>query len=174
MSIAYLDVVDSKLFARRFATMLDTHLISYKHYFPWADAAVAALNSPPNWLLEVSTIKYIPEASRVVIAYAYSEPFQEFDSVELSDDHVACMFLSYQKGATSWATFLSDSGCHVDGSDGRMCCEYFFISSTVLKILNMTNRSFLNSRKGFDEITAMQLKESISFMTPLWGTSVST
>lgn len=126
MNTAFLDVVESRQFARRFLTLLDTELISYKHYFLWADAVIDSLDSPPLWVIEIATIKYLPDASAAVRAFAYSEPFEEFDLIKLSDEHVACMFLRQQTGATSWATFLFDAGCHVDGSDGRKDCEYFF------------------------------------------------
>lgn len=126
MTVPFLDLVESRQFARRFLTMLDTHLIWYKHYTPWADSIIDSLDSPPLWVIEISTIKYRPDASSAVRAFAYSEPFEEFNLVDLSDEHVACMFQRQHTGATSWATFLSDAGCHVDGSDGRKDCEYFF------------------------------------------------
>jgi len=126
MTVPFLEIVESRQFARRFVTLLDTHLIWHKHYFPWADAVIHALDSPPLWVVEISTIKYVPDASSAVRAFAYSEPFEEFNYVTLSDEHVACMFQRQETGATSWATFLWDAGCHVDGSDGREECEYFF------------------------------------------------
>jgi len=126
MTVPFLDIVESRQFARRFVTLLDTHLIWYKHYFPWADAVIHALDSPPLWVLEISTIKYLPDASSAVRAFAYSEPFEEFNQVTVSDEHVACMFQRQETGATSWATFLWDAGCHVDGNDGRKDCDYFF------------------------------------------------
>ena len=147
---AFLHGVSSRQFARRFVTLLDTDLICYKHYFPWADAVIAELDSPPLWVIEISTIKYLPDASSAVRAFAYSEPFEEFDLVNLSDEYVACMFLRQQTGATSWATFLLDAGCHVDGSDGRKDCDYFF------HMLNLLENSEYNEQVTVDQRTQVR------------------
>lgn len=147
MHAAFLHDVESRQFARRFMTLLDTHLINYKHYFPWADAVIAELDSPPVWVIEISTIKYLPDASSAVSAFVYSEPFEEFDLLNLSDEHVACMFLLQQIGATSWATFLWDAGCHVDGSDGRKDCDYFFHMLNLLENSEYNEEIMIDQRK---------------------------
>jgi hypothetical protein len=96
----------SKRFALRIATMIDARLIWYKHYFRWADRLIAELDDPPNWLLEIATIKYYPDAVAAINRFVYSEPFESFDGEQCAAEHVACLFLRYQSGAISWATFL--------------------------------------------------------------------
>lgn len=147
MNAAFLDVVECRQFGRRFVTLLDTHLIWYKHYYPWADAVIDSLDSPPLWVIEISTIKYLPDASSAVREFAYSQPFEEFDLINLSNEHVACMFRRQQTGATSWATFLSDAGCHVDGSDGRKDCEYFFHMLNQLEDAEYNPQLLVDQRK---------------------------
>jgi len=118
--------VHSKRFATRIATMIDARLIWYKHYYRWADQLIAELDAPPNWILEIATIQYYPDAVAAVNRFVYSEPFESFDAEKCSDEHVACMFLRYQRGAISWATFLTEGGSFTDAYDGRRCCEYFY------------------------------------------------
>jgi hypothetical protein len=118
--------VHSKRFALRLATMINARLIWYKHYYPWADQLIAELDTPPTWLLEIATIKYYPDAVAAINGFVYSEPFESFDGDQCADEHVACLFLRYQSGATSWATFLNDAGSFTDGNGGRRECEYFY------------------------------------------------
>lgn len=101
MQAAFLDVVDSRHFARGFVTLLDTRLIWYKHYFPWADAVIDSLDSPPLWVIQISTIRCQPEASSAVRAFADSQPFEEFGLINMADEYVACMFQRQHIGATS-------------------------------------------------------------------------
>jgi hypothetical protein len=119
--------VCSKRFALRVATMIDTQLIWYKHYYRWADQLIAELDNPPNWVLEIATIKYYPDAVAAINRFVYSEPFESFDGVQGDDEHVACLVLRYQSGAISWATFLNQSGLFTDANGGRHACEYFYV-----------------------------------------------
>ena len=42
----YSEVFDKK-FARQIATMIESGLIWYQHYYPWADEIIVALDNPP-------------------------------------------------------------------------------------------------------------------------------
>ncbi|NOX54421.1 MAG: hypothetical protein GXP27_08255 [Planctomycetes bacterium] len=118
--------VHSKRFALRIATMIDARLIWYKHYHGWAARLIAELDDPPTWILEISTIKYYADAVAAVNRFAYCESVESFDHEQRADEHVACIFLRYQSGAISWATFLSEAGAFADGFGGRHDCEYFY------------------------------------------------
>lgn len=104
--------------------MIESRLIGYKHYVPWADEIIASLDTPPPWVLEIATSKYSPDAVAAINGFVYSEPFQEFENVE--DEYVACLFLRYRHDAISWATFLEEAGRFTDAYNGRRDCEYFY------------------------------------------------
>ena len=112
--------VYSRRFALRIATMIDSHLISYKHYYPWADRMIAELEEPPNWILEIAIMKYRPHTVEAIRRFAFTEPFESFD---MEDEHVACLFLRFESGAISWATFLEEAGAFTDSyGGGRFEC----------------------------------------------------
>lgn len=119
--------VYSKRFALRVSTMINARLIWFKHYYSWADDLIAELDDPPTWLLEIATIKYYPDALAAISAFAYSEPFEALDPDQFADEYIACLFLRYQSGAVSWATFLENAGSYIDGNGGRRDCEYFYL-----------------------------------------------
>jgi hypothetical protein len=118
--------VSSKRFAVQLAMMIDTHLLWYKHYYGWADELIAKLPEPPIWIIEIATIKYPPKALEAINRFVDSEPFEALDYKELGEEYIACLYLRYRIGATSWATFLADAGSYADSSGGRNCCEYFY------------------------------------------------
>ena len=113
--------------AKTLAIMIESRLIWYKHYYPWADNIILNESNVPSWILNLSSIKYIPDAVKSINEYVYSEPFEPFDEKKYSDQYVACLFLRFEIGAISWATFLLDAGQHADACYGRHECEYFFI-----------------------------------------------
>ncbi len=112
--------------ANTLAIMIDSHLICYKHYFPWADDIIANHSDAPAWILNLSTAKYIPDAVKSINEYVYSEPFESFDDEKYCDQYVACLFLRYEFGAISWASFLLEAGDYADACSGRYECELFF------------------------------------------------
>ena len=118
--------VYSKRFALRIAAMIDTRLIWYKHYFRWAHQLIAQLDNPPLWILQIATIKYYPNALAAVNRFVYAEPFESFDGEQYDEEYLACLFLRYQSGAISWATFLNEAGSFTDASCSRFACEYFY------------------------------------------------
>ena len=52
------------------------------------------MDSPPYWILELSSVKYIPDAVTILNNYAFSEPFEEF-STDLNDFYIACLYTKY-------------------------------------------------------------------------------
>jgi hypothetical protein len=109
----------TKLEARRLATMVESRLIGYRHYFPWADRVIADSDEPPAWIINLAAIRYY--------AFVHSEPFEHFNEQERSDQYVACLFLRYRRGEISWATFLNDAGSVTDAANGPRECEYFYL-----------------------------------------------
>ncbi len=112
--------------ANRLATMVESELICYKHYFPWIDEIIAQNPKPPRWILKLSTIKYIPKAVKTIYEFVYSEPFEQFDDVRDCDNYVACLYLRYERKELSWATFLDEAGKYTDECEGRCDYDYFF------------------------------------------------
>jgi hypothetical protein len=94
---------------------------------------IATLDAPTQWIREIATIKYYPDAVAAVNRFVCAEPFESFDGEQCDDEYVACLFLRNESGATSWATFLSDTGSYADANGGRHCCEYFYEMLNVLE-----------------------------------------
>jgi hypothetical protein len=125
-----------KRFALRLATMVESRLIWYEHFAPWADELIMKLEAPPHWLLELSTTRYQPDAAGIIRDYAHSPPFESDDANDRNartDEYVACLFLRYQRGELSWATFLRETGDSLDSANGRRACEDFYSLLTELE-----------------------------------------
>ncbi|MBB3210546.1 hypothetical protein FHS27_006393 [Rhodopirellula rubra] len=117
--------VADKRFAFLISTMIDSRLIWYKHYYLWADDLIASLPSVPQWVLQIATIKYYPDAVAEINRFVHSEPFEQLGNTD--DERVACLFLQHRMGALSWATFLDAAGRFIDASGGgHIDCEFFF------------------------------------------------
>ena len=108
----------------RLGLMLEAGLIDYKYFIPWCDEVILREDIPPDWILELATEEYQPDAVRTVHAYAYSPPFITFTGT--TDFYVACLFLKYRIGQISWATFLREAGGYTDAYQDSVDCEYFF------------------------------------------------
>jgi hypothetical protein len=115
-----------KLFALRLALMIQSHLIWYKHYIPWADELIQKMESPPFWILGLTGVKHVGDAMKVLNDYIYSEPFNTLNTVAERDEYVACLFLRYRRQELSWATTLDEAGKYTDAHEGKFPCEYFF------------------------------------------------
>jgi len=105
--------------------MIESHLIWYKHYYPWCDVMIAQLDAPPRWIVELSTIKYIPNAVAEIRSYK-KEQCDISNLAPNADEYIACLLLRNRIGAISWATFLADAGMYADCSDGSNDPEYFY------------------------------------------------
>ena len=119
--------------ALRIKTMVDSGLIWYRHVHPWADQIIEREEQPPAWLLDVTVQRYTPAMSGCIGAYVYSEPFQTFSGGEVDAEHLACLFIRYERGEISWATFLRAAGEFADGANGDWLCEDFYEMLTSLE-----------------------------------------
>ncbi len=104
--------------------MLEAELIDYRYFIPWCDDVILRKNAPPDWILELATEEFQPDAISIVCTYAYSEPFIEF--LGTTEFYVACLFLKYRIGQISWATFLGKAGSYTDAYQDSVDCSYFF------------------------------------------------
>ncbi|KNY25502.1 hypothetical protein [Pseudobacteroides cellulosolvens] len=122
-----MDIQLNKEFAQKLSIMLQSHLIWHKHYYLWCDKIIEKFEKPPYWIIELSVTRFIGDAIDIVGSYANSEPFEKYNSTNLSDLYIACLFLRYERREISWATFLKEAGEHSDGS-GQCSqeCEYFY------------------------------------------------
>lgn len=155
--------VSSKRFALRIATMIDSRLIWYKHYYRWTDQVIATMESPPQWILEIATIKYYPDAVAALSRFVYADPFESFDGQQCNDEYVACLYLRNESGATSWATFLNDAGAYTDAYDGRRCCEYFFEMLNTIE----DHEYALSVQEHQRKAVASEFSSEISLIRPL-------
>lgn len=115
-----------KHFARKLLAMINSRLICYKHYFGFCDELIVTMEKPPYWIIELATIKYIPEAIKVINEYTNSEPFEGISS-DLYDFYIACLYIRYNRREISWATFLQNAGEYADGTQAVKCdCEWFY------------------------------------------------
>jgi hypothetical protein len=93
---------------------------------PWADAVITNFQHPPVWVLDLSVKRSVPEAARVVMMFAHSEPFETLSPDAWVDDYVAAVYLRYERRELSWATFLRMAGDESNANGGRRECEYFY------------------------------------------------
>lgn len=113
--------------AHRILTMLRARLVSSRHLSPWAATQIEALAAPPAWLCELVSLTYVGDVDKCLAEFVHGPPFEEFDLDSSCDYHVACLFVRYEQGAISWATFLDESGRFVDGPQaGSADCEWYF------------------------------------------------
>ena len=64
---------------RHLLAMMESGLVPYKQYIPWADDQIVKIEKPPHWLLELATVKYKGDALRILGEFVDSEPFEEID-----------------------------------------------------------------------------------------------
>lgn len=113
----------SKEFAAKLAVMLEASLIHYQYYELWCDKIIAHMEQPPDWILELTSTKYLPNARNIVYSYAFAEPAADFC---YSDFYLACLYVKYRRKHISWGTFLLSAGQYSDGNDCCKECEYFY------------------------------------------------
>lgn len=154
----------SKRFALRMATMIDSRLIWYKHYFDWADEAIASLPAPLRWVLEIATTKYYPRAVAAIGEFLSSEPLEPIDATTADDEYIACLFLRYRRRELSWATFLDLAGSRVDSSGASVECEYFYERLTQLEDAEFSPT--LENRQAAE--VAEQFQMHIAIIEPIY------
>ena len=146
--------------------MVDSRLIWYKHYFKFCDEIIENMENPPYWIIELATTKYIPEATKVINEYAYSEPFEEIPS-EICDFFIACLYLSYNRREISWATFLQKAGEYADGTQAVECdCEWFFELLNVYEDSQFSKGLEKNQTKKVREIFQVNITEAQELYRP--------
>lgn len=122
----------NKQFATKLGIMVDSGLINYKHYYKFCDEIIEYTENPPYWIIDLATIKYIPDATKVINEYAYSEPFEEMP--DFYDFYIACLYLRYRRREITWASFLWGSGEYADRTQAVKCdCEWFYEMVTELE-----------------------------------------
>lgn len=122
-----------KRFVARLSTMVESHLLTWEFWEPWADDLIARLAAPPTWVLDLSTTQYQPDAVQLLRTEANSPPFEEFDVDEQVDEYLACLLLRYRRREISWASVLRDGGLHLDNTSGRRNCEWLYQMLTDLE-----------------------------------------
>lgn len=117
----------SKSEASLISKMLESGLINYRHYMCWADERILAEKDPGMWLLELAQTKSSKIAAYHLYSFINSEPPDSLDHISCHDQFIACMWIRYETGDISWASFLMECGQYTDGNDGRKGCEYYYI-----------------------------------------------
>jgi len=114
----------SRTVAQLLALAIEAGCLTFREYIPWADDIIARLDHPPAWICELSTTKYRPHALRVVRDFVHSEPFEEIK--DATEDYLGFLWIRYERGEVSWATFLDEAGQYSDAANGAIECEYFY------------------------------------------------
>lgn len=92
----------------------------------FCDDIIMEMDNPPYWILELSSVKYIPDAVTILNNYAFSEPFEEL-SMDLDDFYIGSLYIRYERREISWATFLEKAGNYADNYQWcKKDCEYFY------------------------------------------------
>lgn len=120
----------SNEFAAKLAVMLEASLLYYKHYELWCDDIIENMQNPPDWILSLTTTKYLPDARNIVYRYAFSSSIPDFC---YTDFYLACLYVKYKKKQISWGTFLFSAGQYSDGNSCFAECEYFYGMLTELE-----------------------------------------
>ncbi|HVT79954.1 MAG TPA: hypothetical protein VHM90_04800 [Phycisphaerae bacterium] len=121
--------IEDPSFLRLLAIMIDTGLVGWKYYVPWADEFILTHHETPGWILELATTKYKPNAVKVIHNFLArnSSIIGSPSAITRSDDiRIACFLLRYRRGEISWATFLQQAGSASDGGDSSFDCEFFY------------------------------------------------
>jgi len=103
----------SKEFANTLALAIEAGCLTYRDTIPWADAIIASLDHPPLWICDLSTIKYRPDALRVIRDFLCAEPFEPIDAAKHA--YLGFLWIRYERRELSWASFLNEAGKHSDG-----------------------------------------------------------
>jgi hypothetical protein len=120
--------------------MLDAGLIS-RELQSWAESLLASISSPPQWLCDVAFQKYSPDVSKSLGEYVWSQPFESVDYSEADDEHLASLYLRFERRELSWATFLDLAGRYTDNADRGWVCEEFY------ELLRVRGRRILTGRR---------------------------
>ena len=98
--------------------------LTYRDTIPWADAMIERLDRPPLWICDLSTIKYRPDALKVIRDFLDAEPFEKIHTA--ADEYLGFLWIRYDRRELSWATFLAEAGQYADGPGCGIECEYFY------------------------------------------------
>lgn len=124
----------SKQFAHRLVALIESQLVTYREYIPWADTLIMALPEPPVWIIDLATKKHLLKAGLIVRGYMNSEPIEVLPWDLWTDEFIAALFLRYERNELSWASFLNEAGRQADNSEGgRKPCEYFYVMLNALE-----------------------------------------
>lgn len=114
----------SKDFASTLALAIEAGCLTYRDTIPWADATIARLDHPPLWICDLSTVKYRPDALRVIRDFLRTDPSEPINTK--TDEYLGFLWIRYQRRELSWATFLNKAGQYSDASSVGIECEYFY------------------------------------------------
>jgi len=129
-----------KPFAHRLIALIESQLVTYREYIPWADRVIKDSAEPPAWVIDLATVKYRPKAAKIARDFVNSEPVIDLPWDLWADEFIAALFLRYERKELSWASFLNDCGTHTDAWElGREpACEYFYAMLDVLEIADFS------------------------------------
>lgn len=129
MQMADLPIEFDVMFKHRLAEMVEAELLTFRELNPWADAVILTMDRPPEWVLDLAVTKFQPKVLAVVRRAANASAWEvlpaDFSS-RLEDDHIAAIYLRYERREISWGSFLRESGVFADNTSGSWPCEYFY------------------------------------------------
>lgn len=103
-------------FARRLAVLIESGLIDYRHYYPWADAVILALDEAPLWVLKLAVTSDAKQAVLLCRGFANSNLEENFKARWQDDENwtISCLFLRYEGGTLTWLQFLQQVDFFLD------------------------------------------------------------
>ena len=102
--------------------MLESTLITTRDTQRWSEQIIKEQDEPIAWVCVVASKSYHGDIVSAVREYAYSEPFNDRPE-DLDKFHVGCLWVRYERGELSWATFLNKAGEYLDSENGEWFCE---------------------------------------------------
>ena len=117
--------------------MLEAKLIDSRHTMPWAKRLLENSDVGPSWLIAVSHKRYTGDQIAAFREYVSSDCSGERPR-DLEKFHVGCLWLRYERRELSWASFLNETGLHLDNSSCEWQCEVPFSYLTMYEDARFT------------------------------------
>ena len=146
--------------------MIETGLISYKHYMPWIDDLIIAESDVPPWLLDLTVTPFRPNATKIVREAWLSSAGPKALPESWDYAAIGSLYHRYRIGANSWATFLQAVAEMSDSGNVSINCEYFY---GYLNVLEDEEFASSTERRQRNEIVR-KLQPAIDMITPIFLT----
>lgn len=112
-------------FVQELLLTIETGLITWEDYQPWADRQIETQNTPPLWILELATEKTVSGAGKIL-----REELVRRQALEMhwnfKDFYAACMYLLAKRKQHPWGDFLLKAGMCAEGPEAALTPESYY------------------------------------------------